>query len=61
MKIACVRCGCTFAERWAEYCWWCSRPTLCADCHEKYGHCGHSEADAESEAARRRVAAKEGA
>lgn len=40
----CGRCGKKARFRDAEVCWYCTA-TLCYDCWDQYGHCGHPEAD----------------
>jgi hypothetical protein len=41
----CRRCGKKIPADHAEGCWYCSGD-LCGECWERYGHCGHPEADA---------------
>ena len=43
-NLKCGRCGCEIEFGEEEICWWC-RGSLCVDCWEKFGHCGHREAD----------------
>ena len=51
--LICGRCGKTIPFDEAECCWWCFE-YLCPDpCWEKFGHCGHSEADALNERSRK--------
>lgn len=50
VEYSCRRCGAN-AGHDPEVCWYCSGP-LCVECWDKYGHCGHSEADRANEAAR---------
>ena len=40
----CGRCEKEVDMDKAEYCWYCIHE-LCVDCWDKYGHCGHPEAD----------------
>jgi hypothetical protein len=44
----CRRCGRKMQADDAEVCWYCSGD-LCGECWERYGHCGHPEADAINE------------
>jgi hypothetical protein len=49
-RFICRRCG-EDAGLDPEICWYCQGP-LCSDCWERYGHCGHPEAEAMNEQAR---------
>jgi hypothetical protein len=51
--IACGRCLRPIRESKAETCWYCTG-WLCVECWDKFGHCGHPEADAANEYARNR-------
>lgn len=42
--ITCGRCSKMVILGEAESCWWCLKP-LCSECWDKYGHCGHHEAE----------------
>ena len=42
--VACGRCKRPVRENKAEVCWYCNR-AMCYHCWDKYGHCGHKEAD----------------
>ena len=42
--MQCSRCGQSLRYDQTERCWWDFAP-LCGDCWERYGHCGHAEAD----------------
>ena len=42
--VPCGRCKTPVLKRVAEIYWFCSG-YLCADCWDKYGHCGHAEAE----------------
>lgn len=44
--MKCNRCGETIEK--PEYCWYCELE-LCKSCWEKFGHCGHPEADKANE------------
>ena len=50
LYFKCLRCN----ERVlvVESCWYC-HGELCAPCWEAFGHCGHPEAEAENERARK--------
>jgi hypothetical protein len=50
--VKCGGCEDVLAHGEAEMCWWCKAP-LCAPCWDRFGHCGHPEAEAENERARR--------
>ncbi len=43
----CRRCKKPIEIDEAELCWYC-HGSLCADCWESVGHCGHPEAEAEN-------------
>ncbi len=47
----CGRCGEKIKDRRQETCFWC-HGVLCYECFDKYGHCGHEEADKLNEMAR---------
>ncbi len=49
-ELDCGRCGETLPE-WEEVCWFC-QARLCGECWERYGHCGHPEADEANRRAR---------
>jgi hypothetical protein len=51
--VTCNRCGKVVEEPDAETCWHCMA-WLCYDCWDKYGHCGHPEADEQNRLARLR-------
>lgn len=42
--MKCNRCRREIAKDEDEVCWYCNA-SLCVDCWERYGHCGHSRAD----------------
>jgi hypothetical protein len=46
----CGRCGIVLSDH--EYCWYCHHH-LCSPCWDKFGHCGHPEADQANERARK--------
>jgi hypothetical protein len=48
----CGRCWAIVAGTVTWFCWWCGG-ALCDGCGDRYGHCGHPEADAVNEAAAR--------
>lgn len=49
----CGRCGkALIYDDDEEFCWYCHAP-LCYDCWDHFGHCGHPEANAENERARK--------
>ena len=50
--VGCGRCARGVRPRDAELCWY-STGFLCADCWDAVGHCGHPEAEAANDAARR--------
>ena len=56
METTCGRCKKTMTIRqyheqyFVQICWVCQR-TLCNNCMDKYGHCGHFEADCINESA----------
>jgi len=45
-KMKCNRCDKAIKD--PEYCWYCESE-LCKQCWEKFGHCGHPEADKANE------------
>lgn len=45
----CGKCKQEVPEGTAEICFWCEGPMCCA-CWERYGHCGHADADLVNEA-----------
>jgi hypothetical protein len=40
----CGRCDEPIPDGESETCWFCNSP-LCVTCWDRYGHCGHAEAD----------------
>ena len=50
--VKCGRCQKEIDKEKSEICWYCTG-WLCCKCWDKYGHCGHPEADAANERARR--------
>jgi len=44
VTVACRRCQMPLVLADAEICWYCEGP-LCYNCWDKFGHCGHAEAD----------------
>jgi hypothetical protein len=57
-KFYCRRCR-KEAGYDPDVCWYCLEP-LCEECWDKYGHCGHPEAEAINEKARQVNQPKEG-
>lgn len=53
----CGRCRGVVPSEDAETCWYCTM-ALCAECWDRYGHCGHPEADAQNERMRAWIAGK---
>lgn len=51
IETRCGRCGRKINYEDAEVCWWCQH-SLCIECWETVGHCGHPEAEAVNQAAR---------
>ena len=49
--MKCGRCEKPLTDDLAEFCWYCKNE-LCDDCWDKFGHCGHPEAEEENERAR---------
>lgn len=45
----CHRCNKEISSRAIETCWYCGA-SLCFECWEEFGHCGHIEAKIENEA-----------
>lgn len=52
MILQCGRCKRVVFPGEDETCWYCL-DILCFDCWDRYGHCGHPEADKANEAARK--------
>ena len=50
--MKCGRCDKPLTDDLSEFCWWCLSE-LCYECWDDVGHCGHSEAEAENERARK--------
>lgn len=52
--MSCGRCGIKLdnPQATAEVCWYCNE-WLCTDCWDRVGHCGHPEAEAANERARK--------
>lgn len=58
MIVRCGRCGKEIERDDAEVCWWC-QGDLCFECWERYGHCGHPEAEEVNERTRAWYKARE--
>ena len=51
-QCACGRCQQPIKVAEAEICWYCLR-YLCYECWDEFGHCGHPEAEAINDRARK--------
>lgn len=51
-KEVCGRCLTPITPNSAEYCWFCGS-VLCCVCWDRFGHCGHKEADEINEISRK--------
>ena len=50
-SVKCHSCDWWTTRDDAEFCWYCGK-TLCGECWEERGHCGHPEADEANREAR---------